>query len=455
MNQTAAMPPLTALLAARARQLGADDTPDWARELARQCILDWFAVTIAGATEPLVDILVAEAEEQGGRTEAGLVGRRGGVNVGQAALINGAASHALDYDDVNLAVLGHPTVAVFPGLLALAAREGKSGRDTVTAFIAGYETACRIGLAMAPGHYGAGFHATSTVGCFGAAAACARLLELDQERTEYALGLAGTQAAGLKSMFGTMAKPFHAGNAANNGLRAALLARRGFTARPDVLECAQGFAATQTTTFNPAAALADPADGFHIRANLFKYHAACYLTHATIDAAAALRRRPEVKVGGMASIRLRTDAGSDGVCNIAQPRTGLEAKFSLRLTAAMALGGIDTASFGSYSDSVANDPVLTALRDLVTVELMPGWRSTYGEVSLTLMDGRVIEAKSDSGIPAADIAEQGHRLRRKYHSLVDPVLGRTAAERLAKLIDDLDELDDVSQLVRASLPGAN
>ena len=255
MNQTAAMPPLTALLAARARQLGADDTPDWARELARQCILDWFAVTIAGATEPLVDILVAEAEEQGGRTEAGLVGRRGGFNVGQAALINGAASHALDYDDVNLAVLGHPTVAVFPGLLALAAREGKSGRDTVTAFIAGYETACRIGLAMAPGHYGAGFHATSTVGCFGAAAACARLLELDQERTEYALGLAGTQAAGLKSMFGTMAKPFHAGNAANNGLRAALLARRGFTARPDVLECAQGFAATQTTTFNPAAAL--------------------------------------------------------------------------------------------------------------------------------------------------------------------------------------------------------
>src|SRR5208282_5374636 len=163
------------------------------------------------------------------------------------------------------------------------------GREVVAAFVAGYEIACRIGMALRPGHYNLGFHSTATVGSFGAAAACARLLGLDAETTATALGIAGTQAAGLKSQFGTMCKPLHAGKAAYHGLLAARLAARGFTARPDILECAQGFARTHSPDFNPERALATPPGGFHLRNNLFKYHAACYLTHAPIETARKLR----------------------------------------------------------------------------------------------------------------------------------------------------------------------
>src|SRR5205814_7907285 len=185
----------------------------------------------------------------------------------------------------------HPSVAILRGLVALAEQRRSTGREVIAAFVAGYETACRVGMALRPGHYGSGFHATGTVGVFGAAAACAHLLGLDTEATARALGIAGTQAAGLKSQFGTMCKPFHAGKAAQNGLLAARLAARGFSSRTDLVECVQGFAATHGPDFGPEAALADPANGFHIYANLFKYHAACYMTHAPIECGRELREK--------------------------------------------------------------------------------------------------------------------------------------------------------------------
>ncbi len=175
-----------------------------------------------------------------------------------AALVNGSASHALDFDDVNMAMPGHPSVAILPGLLALAEERGASGAEILAAFVAGYELQCRLGRTIAPGHYdGLGFHATATVGSFGAAAACAHLLGLDAAATATALGIAATQAAGLKSMFGTMCKPLHAGKAASNGLLAAKLASRGFTSRADALECAQGFARTHSADFVPERAFTD------------------------------------------------------------------------------------------------------------------------------------------------------------------------------------------------------
>src|SRR5215475_6491907 len=186
-------------------------------------------------------------QEQGGAPIATVIGHGVRLPVLLAALVNGAASHALDFDDVNLAMTGHPSVVLLSALIALAEERGSSGQDVMTAFVAGYELQCRLGLLLAPGHYNTlGFHATATVGSFGAAAACAHLLGLDAEKTATALGIAGTQAAGLKSMFGTMCKPLHAGKAAQNGLIGASLAARGFTSRGDVLDCPQGFAARQS-----------------------------------------------------------------------------------------------------------------------------------------------------------------------------------------------------------------
>ncbi len=166
----------------------------------------------------------------------------------------------------------------------------------LAAFVAGYELQCRIGKTIAPGHYDVlGFHATATVGSFGSAAACAHLLGLDADQFATALGIAGTQAAGLKSMFGTMCKPLHAGKAAYHGLMAAKLAARGFTSRTDVVECAQGFARTHSPDFNPDRAFDTPPNGWWIASNLFKYHASCYMTHAAIETRAQVARATRLR----------------------------------------------------------------------------------------------------------------------------------------------------------------
>lgn len=416
-------------------------------ELARQCLLDWFAVSLAACDDPLVRILTDEALEEGASPAASLIGSDHRLSRPQAALINGAMSHALDYDDVNLALNGHPTVALVPALLAAAEGRAIDGKSFLAAFVAGYETACRIGLLVAPSHYALGFHATATVGAFGAAVASAHLLRLDAERTATAMGIAGTQAAGLKSLFGTMCKPLHAGMAARTGLAAARLAARGFTARPDILECAQGFAATHARDLDVARALGPAPQGFHIRDNLFKYHAACYLTHAPMECGKRLRLNHPIDAASLNRIRLEVDREVDKVCNIARPQTGLEAKFSLTLTTAFALAGIDTAALDSYSAANANDPALTRLRDKVEVSFRDGWPQTRAALALHFTDGRTLAAEHDAGLPERDVAAQGRRIAAKFHALVEPVLGTAGAERLHGAIVGLDRLANVDQVL--------
>src|SRR5438105_3146858 len=439
---------LTHTLAEQASTVTYDALPEPVRALARQCVLDYYGVALAGKDDDLVAILLAELAEAGGIEPASVIGHKQRLPALSAALVNGAAGHALDYDDVNLAMPGHPSVAILPGLLALAEQRRSSGREVIAAFVAGYETACRIGSALRPGHYDRGFHATGTVGCLGAAAACARLLGLDAEATARALGIAGTQAAGLKSQFGTMCKPFHAGKASQNGLLAARLAARGFSSRPDLVECEQGFAPTHGPDFRPEAALADPPNGFHIFANLFKYHAACYLTHGPIECARNLREQHGIKPEQVARMTLSLDRSCGRVCNIPAPSDGLEAKFSLRQTVAMALSGVDTASLGEYSAATANDPGLVQLREKLALDFHDGWPQAAAELEVALTDGRVLKAQHDAGIPSADIAAQGERLAAKFDALAGPALGAARSSELRETIFGLDSLADVGALAR-------
>ncbi|HEX3881254.1 MAG TPA: MmgE/PrpD family protein [Stellaceae bacterium] len=441
-------PDLTQALASRASATTYDALPAGARLLARQCLLDYYACGIAGADDPLVAILVAEMQEMGGVEIAHLIGHKGRMPALSAALVNGAASHALDYDDVNLAMPGHPSVAVLPGLIALAEERKSSGRDLIAAFIGGYETACRAGLSVRPGHYGRGFHATGTVGVFGAAAACAHLLGLDAEGVGRALGIAGTQAAGLKSQFGTMCKPFHAGKAAQNGLLAARLAARGFSSRPDLIECDQGFAKTHSNVWNPEAALAEPSGGFHVYANLFKYHAACYMTHAPIECARQIRDRHHAAEGDIAAIKLSVNRGSSRICNIQAPGDGLQAKFSLRQTVAMALAGIDTASLGAYSVATATDPALVRLRERIELDFQDDLAEAGAELAVTLRDGTVAHATHDAGLAMTDFAAQGARLADKFDALVEPVLGAARTRELRAMIEGLDDVAEIGALAR-------
>ena len=444
---------VTAEIARKAAHLAWSDFPDDLVERTKQCLLDWFAVTVCGAQDELTDILVREALEDGAIGSASLVGRSEKTLPSAAALINGAASHALDYDDVNFAMGGHPTVTVVPALLALGEQIKAPGRLFIESFIAGYETSGRVGTLVAPSHYLKGFHVTGTVGSFSATAAAGRMLGLTDEQLAVAFGIAATQAAGLKSNFGTMCKPLHAGTASEHGLRAARLAAKGFTARGDSLECDQGFASSQSDHLEIDAALAEPPQGWHLRNNLFKHHAACYLTHAPIECAREIRLKSNFPPERVKKILLRIDSGADKVCNIENPTSGLEAKFSLRQTVAMALTGVDTANLDSYNDAVTQEPQMRSLREKMSIEFKPDWAHSLAEMAIELDDGTRLEATHDSGIPWTDVARQRRALETKFESLVTPVLGAAATSRLHDAIERIDSLSDVGELARAAAKG--
>ena len=301
-----------------------------------------------------------------------------------------------------------------------------------------------IGTLISTSHYARGFHATGTIGAFGAAAACAYLLGLDEEATARAYGLAGSQAAGLKAQFGTMTKPLHAGRAAEAGVMAALWARAGMSARTDILEHPRGFAATQSDGL-PSEGLRW--DGYALDKNLFKHHAACFGTHGTLEAIGALRRQGLVPEA-VRAIRLKVDAGADAMCNIAEPRTGQEAKFSLRFNAALAVHGVDTSDVAAYADAVVQRADLDAIRALTTVDLAPpGWPEDVTEVSVETLDGRILVMRHDVSKPAGDLDALEQKLRTKFLNLTEPLIGPQRAKDLMARAERLAMQDDLAALL--------
>lgn len=442
---------VTRSLVRRAREIRYEEIPEDARQAARQCLLDFVGCALAGSREPLTEILVREVALGEAASQAGLIGRRERATLLTAALINGAAGHALDFDDTHTGMGGHPSVPVLPALLALAEHTGASGRDFLTALVAGVELECRMGLLLGPKHYAAGFHATGTYGTFGAAAACAHLLGLDEQTWLNAMGLAGTQAAGLKSGFGTMAKPLHAGRAASAGLLAANLARGGFTAQPAILDVPQGFAATHACALPDVAALEEQPAHLSIRDTLFKVHAACYLTHAAIEAATLLRERHGLDPEKITSVEVEVHPSLLAVCNIEQPSTGLEGKFSLRATTALALLARDTRNPALFSDATMTDAKLIALRDRIRITPTKKYAATQARVVIESPAGRS-DAEYDTGVPATDLAAQGQWLRDKFLLLGAPVLGPSGAESLAGQIDAIDEQPSLGALMELACP---
>jgi 2-methylcitrate dehydratase PrpD len=431
MPQTDLPHAFTRRLAAFAIDTPYPDLPAAALDLARLSLLDWCAVALAGLDEPVGRIVRTLVESEAGRPEATVIGLDDRLPARAAALANGTLSHALDYDDTHFGHIGHPTVAVLPAALAVAEQANASGAELLAAYLIGVETACRLGAALGPGHYQHGFHQTATSGSFGATAACARLLGLDIDATSHALGLTATRASGLKSQFGTMGKPFHAGMAAANGVEAATLASLGFVSRPDGIECPQGFAATHVAELNEH----EPPSGSYLFETIqYKFHACCHGTHAALEALLSLRTNHPIQPGQVASVTLTTHPTWLKVCDIAAPTTGLEAKFSYRLTAAMVLGGIDTAALTSFSGTTCARPELIALRDLVRVAADTDIAETAARVEIALDDGRSLVAEHDLADPIP-LANKQAKLRAK----ADALIGAESAERLSKAIANLEE----------------
>ncbi len=414
---------------------------------AKHAVLDWFGVTLAGTKDPLVDILASDAVKAGETGPARLIGRNARATTTFATLINGAASHALDYDDVNQRLHGHPTVPIVPAILAIAEQNGASGRSVLEAFVVGYEVECLIGEMMGLAHYDHGWHATATVGTFGAAAGAARLLGLSAEQASMALGIAATQAAGLKSMFGTMCKPLHAGKAAMNGLMAARWAGQGFTSRDDVLECAQGFGLTQSTEFKALPIRPNQSHPFAVEENLFKYHAACYLIHSSIEAVNGLKTEHNFKAADVTSVRARVDSQHRKVCDILEPRTGLEIKFSLRHCVAMALSDLDTSDRDIYTDELANREDLIMLRQKVELEDKSHNNRYAAEVVINLNNGTSLMKFFDVGTPANDIDAQEARLADKFLCLASPIISDKRAKAALEAVNSLETAANIEPLM--------
>ena len=440
---------LTRALAALALDYRYEDFPEDVRAMGRRCILDGVACALAGRAEPVVRSVEAEALETGGTAEASLIGLGVQLPAGQAALVNGTAAHALDYDDVNIAIPGHPTTVVMPAVLAVAEAVNANGRDVLAAFVAGYEVACRVGLVLGPGHYDRGFHATATAGVIGAAAGCARLLRLSPAQAASALALAATQASGLKALFGNMGKPLHAGLAARNAVLAVRLAARGLDAGEDALEHAQGFAKAMSPDADPQRALDEPAR-FHILRNLFKYHAACYGTHAVIESAKALRSQHAFAPEDIRRVLLTVHPGNDKMCNIAAPRTSAEAKFSLRLNAAFGLLGVETSRLDAYSVARALDPRAVALRDRVEVRFSDTLPMMKAAVEVETNSGVTQSASHDAGEPESDLRLQARKVEAKFDALVQPLLGADRAARLRSRILAIESEARISALLAAT-----
>ena len=383
------MSTLAFAIASRINGLSFAKLPPQAVHWARLAIADNIAAGLGGCREPSVGILLSLAEMNGARGSCTVLGRTETLPALEAAFVNGAASHALDFDDCSPTMDGHPSVPMVPALLALAEELDRSGGDVIAAYVAGYETETAIASAINPDHGQRGWHPTATIGIFGAAAACAKLLNLDDKAFAGALSIAASSAAGLRANSGTMTKHLHAAQSNRNGLQAALLAQKGFTANLDALEHELGyFSAYAGRPVDPQVVLARLDHGFDILnpGIAIKQYPCCAFTHPAIDAVLKLRAHDDVSCDNVASIKVELSPKRMRNVNRPDPRTDTDAKFSTHYVVALALknGGVRLSDF---EGSAFLDPNLREL--MQRVELRPhDGALAEATVSITGKDGR-------------------------------------------------------------------
>ena len=410
-------------LAERMAQFALQAVPsEAALEMTRLCLFDWSLCAVAGASQPVARIRRAQAEAEGGAAQSSLIGSPAlRVPPRAAALANGATSHALDYDDTHLGAVVHTSVAVLPAALAVAERQGASGDDLLRAAAIGAETAIRVAQWLGPEPAAQGFHPTAIGGALGASVAAGLMCGLDAEQMVRALAIASTRAAGIQAVFGSMAKPLNAGGAAAAGVLAADLAGAGLTAPADALDGPQGFGHAHGGTAE-AEALHGLGTTWHVEAISFKFHACCHGLHAMLEAVSELSLAPQQ----IDRVTVRTHPRWRGVCDRAAPTTGLEAKFSFRFAAALALAGRDTGALESFSAEACADPGLTALRDRVDVVFDEALPITAAMVDVTASGGRAHRVTHDLATPVPPA-----RVRARLDAKAQLLLGDEGAAALA------------------------
>jgi 2-methylcitrate dehydratase PrpD len=426
-----------------------EDMPERVRHEAKRSLVNFFATALGGCRNEAVEILLAALADCFGSPHATVIGRGERTDALTAAFLNAVSSNVLDFDDTHLRTVIHPTAPVVPGLFALAERRPVTGAALLHAFILGVEVECRIGNALSPGHYRRGWHITATCGVLGAAAAAGKLLGLDARRMGWALGTAATQSSGLVENLGTMSKSVGVGNAARNGLAAALFAERGLSGPDQPLEGPRGLAAVMGDGADLAGATQGLGDTWELMQNAYKPYPCGVVLHPVIDACLELRpkvgepRRIErISVKGHPLLRERADRPA--------VTAGREAQVSLQHSAAVAFL-FGAAGVKEYSDACVNDPAVLALRRKVEAEddatipadaAIVAVRTATGE----MLTAHVAHARGSLARPLSD-----RELEAKFRDLAAYGAAGVDAERLIEGIWAIDRTQNVAELMRIAI----
>ena len=441
-------PPVTRTLA---RFVATHPSRGWSDAVDREAhrtLLNWVGCAVGAARHESVQAALAAVAMLQPSAQATVLGRSDKVDMASAALLNGISSHTFDFDDTHLKTIIHPAGPVASALLALAEVTGASGRAVIDSLVLGIDVACRVGNMMYPDHYDRGWHITGSTGMLGAAAGCARLLGLDEQRTTMALGIAASQPVGLREQFGTMTKPFHPGGAARAGLMSALLARNGFTASPRAIEAPRGFAQTVSTKNDWKEITEELGSRFEISFNTYKPFACGIVIHPTIDAATQLRDKG-VKAEDVERIELRVHSLVLELTGKKEPKDGLEGKFSVYhgFAAGLIFG---RAGEHEFADEIVSRPDMVALRQKVVATVDDAIDEASADVMAVLRDGRSQRVFIEHAIGSLERPLSDAQLEVKFRDLAEPVIGNVQAGKLIDACRQLGESRDVEMLVAAA-----
>jgi 2-methylcitrate dehydratase PrpD len=427
----------------------AEDVPHLVNKEAARTLLNWAGCAVGGSRNETVDIAVAALTPFAGPAQATLLGRKERLDVLNAALINGIASHIFDYDDTHLRTVIHPAGPVASAILAWSEYRPVTGRDFMHALVLGVEVECRIGNAVYPAHYDAGWHITGTAGVFGSAAAVGKLIGLNEQQMVWALGLAATQPVGLREMFGTMTKSFHPGRAAQNGLTAAMLASRGFTSSEQPLEAKSGWMNVLSTARDYTELTKMLGRTYEISLNTYKPFACGVVIHPAIDGCIQLRNQYKLTADQIERIDLRVHPLVLELTGKKTPQTGLEGKFSVYYAAALAIVK-GAAGEREFSDALVRDPSIVALRDRVTATVDPSVGEAQVKIAITLKDGRRLEKSIDKVIGSLENPLSDAAIEAKFLDLSNGILPQAQARKMIDLCWNAEKLESAGEIAKAA-----
>lgn len=446
-------PEVTRLLAEWIVGLSGSDIPDNVRREGLRTFVNWVGCAVGGARHETVDAALGAVMPFSGDRQATVLGRPERLDALHAALLNGITSHVLDYDDTHLKTIIHPAGPVASALLALAEIRPMSGEDFLTALIVGVEVECRIGNSVYPHHYDRGWHITGTAGVFGAAAAVGKAIGLDRQRMQWAIGLAASQSAGLREMFGTMTKSFHPGRAAQNGMMSSLLAEAGFDSSERALEAPRGFANVMSDKQDWDEILEGLGTRWEAALNSYKPFACGIVIHPAIDGCQQIRAEIGGRVADIASVHLTTHPLVLELTGKRTPRTGLEGKFSVFHAAAVALLNGDGAPT-AFTDELVNDNHVIDLRDRIDATPDTACHEASVTIRVTFKDGSTMDKHVHRAIGSSDVPLTDEQIDQKFTVQSALVIGEAATERLLRMAWQTPELANVAEVARCSSQNA-